>query len=109
MDIKNKEGESPVECAALDTQLWLALRVNRKLREVSANRLMKSERILTQYVIRDVLEDPCCNGFRDAFSIELRFTINIVAQKQWTSRHCEHALLYTHSYLCYLVTRKIIV
>uniref|UniRef100_A0A8C4Q5B4 Euchromatic histone-lysine N-methyltransferase 1a n=1 Tax=Eptatretus burgeri TaxID=7764 RepID=A0A8C4Q5B4_EPTBU len=90
VDIKNKEGESPVECAALDTQLWLALRVNRKLREVSANRLMQSERILTQYVIRDVLEDPCCNGFRDAFSIELHFSINIVAQKQRTSRHCEH-------------------
>uniref|UniRef100_UPI00358FF7E5 histone-lysine N-methyltransferase EHMT2-like isoform X3 n=1 Tax=Myxine glutinosa TaxID=7769 RepID=UPI00358FF7E5 len=67
VDVKNKEGESPVECAALDTQLWLALRVNRKLREVSANRLMQSERILTRDVARGYENIPiaCVNRVDD--------------------------------------------
>ena len=48
IDVTNKEGETPVDCAKPDTDVSLALQVNRKMKVAIANRAIRTEKIISR-------------------------------------------------------------
>lgn len=49
VNLQNKEGETPVECCSLGSQVWTALQANRKLKDAAANR-SSQERVVNRQV-----------------------------------------------------------
>lgn len=58
IDIMNREGDTPLTLARVDTPVWVALQINRKLRRGITNRMLRTERIICRYVC-DVLRWTC--------------------------------------------------
>ncbi|XP_033643083.1 histone-lysine N-methyltransferase EHMT2-like [Asterias rubens] len=52
IDVTNKEGETPVDCAKPDTDVSLALQVNRKMKVAIANRAIRTEKIISRDIAR---------------------------------------------------------
>lgn len=46
IDIVNREGDTPLSLARVDTPVWVALQINRKLRRGITNRMLRTERII---------------------------------------------------------------
>uniref|UniRef100_UPI00398F0EBA histone-lysine N-methyltransferase EHMT1-like isoform X2 n=1 Tax=Pristiophorus japonicus TaxID=55135 RepID=UPI00398F0EBA len=65
--IKNKEGETPLECSSLNSQVWVALQVNKKLKQASANKITQIEKLVSRDIGRgyEHVPIPCVNGMDD--------------------------------------------
>ncbi|MBN3275930.1 EHMT1 methyltransferase, partial [Polyodon spathula] len=63
VNLQNKEGETPVECCSLGSQVWAALQANRKLKDAAANR-SSQERVVNRDIARgyERVPIPCVNG-----------------------------------------------
>ncbi|TNN59737.1 Histone-lysine N-methyltransferase EHMT2 [Liparis tanakae] len=48
IDIVNREGDTPLSLARVDTPVWVALQINRKLRRGITNRMLRTERIISR-------------------------------------------------------------
>uniref|UniRef100_A0A8C2ZCL5 Euchromatic histone-lysine N-methyltransferase 2 n=1 Tax=Cyclopterus lumpus TaxID=8103 RepID=A0A8C2ZCL5_CYCLU len=68
IDIMNREGDTPLSLARVDTPVWVALQINRKLRRGITNRMLRTERIISRYDIAQGYENvpiPCVNAVDD--------------------------------------------
>uniref|UniRef100_A0AAQ4QSN0 Euchromatic histone-lysine N-methyltransferase 2 n=1 Tax=Gasterosteus aculeatus aculeatus TaxID=481459 RepID=A0AAQ4QSN0_GASAC len=68
IDIVNREGDTPLSLARVDTPVWVALQINRKLRRGITNRMLRTERIICRYDIAQGYENvpiPCVNAVDD--------------------------------------------
>lgn len=46
--LKNKEGETPLQCSSLNSQVWVALQMNKTLRESSAEKPVQIEKVVSR-------------------------------------------------------------
>uniref|UniRef100_A0AAR2IGJ7 Euchromatic histone-lysine N-methyltransferase 2 n=1 Tax=Pygocentrus nattereri TaxID=42514 RepID=A0AAR2IGJ7_PYGNA len=63
IDVMNREGDTPLSLARPDSPVWVALQINRKLRRGIANRIVRTERIISQGY--ENIPIPCVNGVDD--------------------------------------------
>lgn len=48
MNLKNKEGETPLQCASLNSQVWDALQMSKALRDAAPDRPVPTERTVSR-------------------------------------------------------------
>ncbi|XP_024920645.1 histone-lysine N-methyltransferase EHMT2 isoform X1 [Cynoglossus semilaevis] len=67
IDIMNREGDTPLSLARVDTPVWVALQINRKLRRGITNRMLRTERIICSDVAQgyENVPIPCVNAVDD--------------------------------------------
>uniref|UniRef100_A0A674GXF4 [histone H3]-lysine(9) N-methyltransferase n=1 Tax=Taeniopygia guttata TaxID=59729 RepID=A0A674GXF4_TAEGU len=63
-EVRNKEGDSPLDLSPERSDVWVALTLNRKLRQGAAGRGLRTERIVSRDVARghENVPIPCVNG-----------------------------------------------
>ena len=49
--LKNKEGETPLQCSSLNSQVWVALQMNKTLKESSADKPAQIEKVVSRWEI----------------------------------------------------------
>uniref|UniRef100_A0A8C3PWR2 [histone H3]-lysine(9) N-methyltransferase n=1 Tax=Chrysolophus pictus TaxID=9089 RepID=A0A8C3PWR2_CHRPC len=69
--LKNKEGETPLQCSSLNSQVWVALQMNKTLRESSTEKkICKAEDIARGYeripipCVNSVDSEPCPSNYK---------------------------------------------
>ncbi|XP_062265391.1 histone-lysine N-methyltransferase EHMT2 isoform X1 [Platichthys flesus] len=67
IDVMNREGDTPLTLARVDTPVWVALQINRKLRRGITNRMLRTERIICSDVAQgyENVPIPCVNAVDD--------------------------------------------
>ncbi|XP_064892078.1 histone-lysine N-methyltransferase EHMT1 isoform X5 [Columba livia] len=62
--LKNKEGETPLQCSSLNSQVWVALQMNKTLRESSAEKPAQIEKVVSRDIARgyERIPIPCINS-----------------------------------------------
>ncbi|XP_067327959.1 histone-lysine N-methyltransferase EHMT1 isoform X2 [Anolis sagrei] len=62
--LKNKEGETPLQCSSLNSQVWVALQMNKTLKESSPDKPVQLEKILSKDIARgyERIPIPCINA-----------------------------------------------
>lgn len=48
MNLKNKEGETPLQCASLHSQVWSALQMSKALRDAAPDRPVPAEKTVSR-------------------------------------------------------------
>lgn len=48
MNLKNKEGETPLQCASLHSQVWGALQMSKALRDAAPERPVPTEKTVSR-------------------------------------------------------------
>ncbi|XP_070582296.1 uncharacterized protein [Ptychodera flava] len=68
VDVTNNEGESPLQCAQQNSRVWMALQVNKKMKEAADNRRKRTEKIIHRDISRgrENLPIPVVNGVDDS-------------------------------------------
>uniref|UniRef100_A0A8C8SUI2 [histone H3]-lysine(9) N-methyltransferase n=1 Tax=Pelusios castaneus TaxID=367368 RepID=A0A8C8SUI2_9SAUR len=63
-EVRNKEGDCPVDLTLENSEVWFALQLNRKIRQGILNRAMRTERIISRDVARgyENVPIPCVNA-----------------------------------------------
>ncbi|KAM6959204.1 histone-lysine N-methyltransferase EHMT2 [Aplochiton taeniatus] len=67
IDVMNREGDTPLTLARADTPAWVSLQINRKLRRGIANRMLRTEKIISSDVAQgyENVPIPCVNAVDD--------------------------------------------
>ncbi|XP_072304273.1 histone-lysine N-methyltransferase EHMT2 isoform X2 [Eucyclogobius newberryi] len=67
IDIINREGETPLTLARVDTPVWVALQINRKIRRGITNRMLRTEKIVCTDIAQgyENVPIPCVNSVDD--------------------------------------------
>uniref|UniRef100_A0A674AWQ8 Euchromatic histone-lysine N-methyltransferase 2 n=1 Tax=Salmo trutta TaxID=8032 RepID=A0A674AWQ8_SALTR len=67
IDIMNREGDTPLSLARSDSPVWVSLQINRKLRRGIANRMLRTEKIISSDVAQgyENVPIPCVNAVDD--------------------------------------------
>uniref|UniRef100_A0A6Q2X478 Euchromatic histone-lysine N-methyltransferase 2 n=1 Tax=Esox lucius TaxID=8010 RepID=A0A6Q2X478_ESOLU len=67
IDIMNREGDTPLSLARSDSPVWVSLQINRKLRRGIANRILRTEKIISSDVAQgyENVPIPCVNAVDD--------------------------------------------
>ncbi|NXH20772.1 EHMT1 methyltransferase, partial [Bucco capensis] len=62
--LKNKEGETPLQCSSLNSQVWVALQMNKTLRESSTEKPVQIEKVVNRDIARgyERIPIPCVNS-----------------------------------------------
>ncbi|KAJ8286521.1 hypothetical protein GJAV_G00040110 [Gymnothorax javanicus] len=62
--LKNREGETPLECCSHNSKVWSALQASRKLREARGSRVTLGDTVLCRDIARgyEKVPVPCVNG-----------------------------------------------
>ncbi|KAM6297037.1 histone-lysine N-methyltransferase EHMT1 [Aegotheles albertisi] len=62
--LKNKEGETPLQCSSLNSQVWVALQMNKTLRESSTEKPPQIEKVVNRDIARgyERIPIPCINS-----------------------------------------------
>ncbi|KAM6048001.1 histone-lysine N-methyltransferase EHMT1 isoform 7-T12 [Chlamydotis macqueenii] len=62
--LKNKEGETPLQCSSLNSQVWVALQMNKTLRESSTDKPAQIEKVVSRDIARgyERIPIPCINS-----------------------------------------------
>ncbi|NXI51373.1 EHMT1 methyltransferase, partial [Chloroceryle aenea] len=62
--LKNKEGETPLQCSSLNSQVWVALQMNKTLKESSAEKPAQIEKVVSRDIARgyERIPIPCVNS-----------------------------------------------
>uniref|UniRef100_A0A8D0BPL4 [histone H3]-lysine(9) N-methyltransferase n=1 Tax=Salvator merianae TaxID=96440 RepID=A0A8D0BPL4_SALMN len=62
--LKNKEGETPLQCSSLNSQVWVALQMNKTLKESTPDKPVQMEKILNRDIARgyERIPIPCINS-----------------------------------------------
>ncbi|KAM6046877.1 histone-lysine N-methyltransferase EHMT1 isoform 3-T3 [Theristicus caerulescens] len=62
--LKNKEGETPLQCSSLNSQVWVALQMNKTLRESSTDKPPQIEKVVSRDIARgyERIPIPCVNS-----------------------------------------------
>ncbi|KAJ8797606.1 hypothetical protein J1605_017338 [Eschrichtius robustus] len=62
--LKNKEGETPLQCASLNSQVWSALQMSQALRDAAPDRPALVEKTVSRDIARgyERIPIPCVNG-----------------------------------------------
>ncbi|XP_059684974.1 histone-lysine N-methyltransferase EHMT1 isoform X2 [Gavia stellata] len=62
--LKNKEGETPLQCSSLNSQVWVALQMNKTLKESSADKPAQIEKVVNRDIARgyERIPIPCVNS-----------------------------------------------
>nr|XP_013038248.2 histone-lysine N-methyltransferase EHMT1 isoform X6 [Anser cygnoides] len=62
--LKNKEGETPLQCSSLNSQVWVALQMNKTLRESSTDKPAQIEKVVSRDIARgyERIPIPCVNS-----------------------------------------------
>ncbi|XP_077162715.1 histone-lysine N-methyltransferase EHMT1 isoform X6 [Paroedura picta] len=62
--LKNKEGETPLQCSSLNSQVWVALQMNKTLKESTPEKPVQMEKILSRDISRgyERIPIPCVNS-----------------------------------------------
>ncbi|NWW43885.1 EHMT1 methyltransferase, partial [Pedionomus torquatus] len=62
--LKNKEGETPLQCSSLNSQVWVALQMNKTLRESSTEKPPQIEKVVSRDIARgyERIPIPCINS-----------------------------------------------
>ncbi|XP_054853482.1 histone-lysine N-methyltransferase EHMT1 isoform X2 [Eublepharis macularius] len=62
--LKNKEGETPLQCSSLNSQVWVALQMNKTLKESTPDKPAQMEKILSRDIARgyERIPIPCINS-----------------------------------------------
>uniref|UniRef100_A0A8D2Q744 [histone H3]-lysine(9) N-methyltransferase n=1 Tax=Varanus komodoensis TaxID=61221 RepID=A0A8D2Q744_VARKO len=62
--LKNKEGETPLQCSSLNSQVWVALQMNKTLKESAPEKPLRMEKILSRDIARgyERIPIPCINS-----------------------------------------------
>nr|XP_038021097.1 histone-lysine N-methyltransferase EHMT1 isoform X8 [Anas platyrhynchos] len=62
--LKNKEGETPLQCSSLNSQVWVALQMNKTLRESSTDKPVQIEKVVSRDIARgyERIPIPCVNS-----------------------------------------------
>ncbi|XP_046784972.1 histone-lysine N-methyltransferase EHMT1 isoform X17 [Gallus gallus] len=62
--LKNKEGETPLQCSSLNSQVWVALQMNKTLRESSTEKPVQIEKVVSRDIARgyERIPIPCINS-----------------------------------------------
>uniref|UniRef100_A0A8C0VRF4 [histone H3]-lysine(9) N-methyltransferase n=1 Tax=Cyanistes caeruleus TaxID=156563 RepID=A0A8C0VRF4_CYACU len=58
--LKNKEGETPLQCSSLNSQVWVALQMNKTLKESSSENFFSTDRDIARGYER--IPIPCVNS-----------------------------------------------
>uniref|UniRef100_A0A8V1AHN1 Euchromatic histone lysine methyltransferase 1 n=1 Tax=Gallus gallus TaxID=9031 RepID=A0A8V1AHN1_CHICK len=60
----NKEGETPLQCSSLNSQVWVALQMNKTLRESSTEKPVQIEKVVSRDIARgyERIPIPCINS-----------------------------------------------
>ncbi|KYO48936.1 histone-lysine N-methyltransferase EHMT1 [Alligator mississippiensis] len=66
-ELRNKEGDSPLDLTLEHSDVWVALQLNRKIRQGAASRGLRTERIISRDVARgyENVPIPCVNAVDD--------------------------------------------
>ncbi|XP_074871306.1 histone-lysine N-methyltransferase EHMT1 isoform X2 [Carettochelys insculpta] len=64
VSLKNKEGETPLQCSSLNSQVWVALQMNKTLRESSSDKPAQIEKTVSRDIARgyERIPIPCINS-----------------------------------------------
>lgn len=46
--LKNKEGETPLQCSSLNSQVWVALQMNKTLKDSSSDKPAQIEKVVSR-------------------------------------------------------------
>uniref|UniRef100_A0AAV2K5Q8 Histone-lysine N-methyltransferase EHMT2 n=1 Tax=Knipowitschia caucasica TaxID=637954 RepID=A0AAV2K5Q8_KNICA len=67
IDVINREGETPLTLARVDTPVWVALQINRKIQRGIANRMLRTEKIVCTDIAQgyENVPIPCVNAVDD--------------------------------------------
>ncbi|XP_019366014.1 PREDICTED: histone-lysine N-methyltransferase EHMT1 isoform X1 [Gavialis gangeticus] len=62
--LKNKEGETPLQCSSLNSQVWVALQMNKTLKDSSTDKPAQIEKIVSRDIARgyERIPIPCVNS-----------------------------------------------
>ncbi|KAJ6654591.1 hypothetical protein lerEdw1_006744 [Lerista edwardsae] len=62
--LKNKEGETPLQCSSLNSQVWVALQMNKTLKESTPEKPAQMEKVLSRDIARgyERIPIPCINS-----------------------------------------------
>ncbi|XP_074465439.1 histone-lysine N-methyltransferase EHMT1 isoform X15 [Larus michahellis] len=62
--LKNKEGETPLQCSSLNSQVWVALQMNKTLKESSTDKPAQIEKVVSRDIARgyERIPIPCVNS-----------------------------------------------
>ncbi|XP_028570813.2 histone-lysine N-methyltransferase EHMT1 isoform X1 [Podarcis muralis] len=62
--LKNKEGETPLQCSSYNSQVWVALQMNKTLKDSIPDKPMQVEKILSRDIARgyERIPIPCINS-----------------------------------------------
>lgn len=62
--LKNKEGETPLQCSSLNSQVWVALQMNKTLKESTPDKPTQMDKILSRDIARgyEPIPIPCINS-----------------------------------------------
>ncbi|XP_064027594.1 histone-lysine N-methyltransferase EHMT1 isoform X3 [Pogoniulus pusillus] len=62
--LKNKEGETPLQCSSLNSQVWVALQMNKTLKESSAEKPPQIDKVVSRDIARgyERIPIPCVNS-----------------------------------------------
>ncbi|KAM6399913.1 histone-lysine N-methyltransferase EHMT1 isoform 2-T2 [Rhynochetos jubatus] len=62
--LKNKEGETPLQCSSLNSQVWVALQMNKTLKESSTDKPAQIEKVVNRDIARgyERIPIPCVNS-----------------------------------------------
>nr|XP_048678501.1 histone-lysine N-methyltransferase EHMT1 isoform X5 [Caretta caretta] len=64
VSLKNKEGETPLQCSSLNSQVWVALQMNKTIRESSTDKPAQIEKTVSRDIARgyERIPIPCINS-----------------------------------------------
>uniref|UniRef100_A0A8C0JBI4 [histone H3]-lysine(9) N-methyltransferase n=1 Tax=Chelonoidis abingdonii TaxID=106734 RepID=A0A8C0JBI4_CHEAB len=64
VSLKNKEGETPLQCSSLNSQVWVALQMNKTIRESSTDKPAQIEKTVSRDIARgyEQIPIPCINS-----------------------------------------------
>ncbi|XP_023966635.1 histone-lysine N-methyltransferase EHMT1 isoform X1 [Malaclemys terrapin pileata] len=64
VSLKNKEGETPLQCSSLNSQVWVALQMNKTIRESSSDKPAQIEKTVSRDIARgyEQIPIPCINS-----------------------------------------------
>ncbi|XP_032933184.1 histone-lysine N-methyltransferase EHMT1 isoform X4 [Catharus ustulatus] len=62
--LKNKEGETPLQCSSLNSQVWVALQMNKTLKESSSEKPAQIDKVVSRDIARgyERIPIPCVNS-----------------------------------------------
>ncbi|XP_071622653.1 histone-lysine N-methyltransferase EHMT1 isoform X10 [Heliangelus exortis] len=62
--LKNKEGETPLQCSSLNSQVWVALQMNKTLKESSTEKPVQIDKVVNRDIARgyERIPIPCINS-----------------------------------------------